>query len=255
VRGIPFASPEGVVLTLDVYKPSHADRPAPIVVQIYGGAWQRGSPSDNEWFSRYFASKGYVVVTVDYRHAPGWKWPAQADDIRSAMEWIHAHAPDLEGDSARIIVIGRSAGAQLAMTTAFRTPSKSIRGIVSLYGPVDLTDGWRHPPDPDPIGVRSVLEAYLGGTPAQVGEKYRDASPISLTTRRLPPVLLIYGRRDHVVEARFGRQMEHALKAAGTPVALLEIPWSEHAFDALPNGLGGQIALFYMERFMAWAVR
>ena len=66
---------------------------------------------------------------------------------------------------------------------------------------------------------------------------------------------MIYGRRDHIVETRFGAQLDHALTRAGNTSVLLEMPWSEHAFDIIPNGLGGQIALSYTEQFMRWALR
>ena len=68
------------------------------------------------------------------------------------------------------------------------------------------------------------------------------------------PTLLIYGTRDHIVEARFGRMLHERLLATGTTSVLLEIPWAEHAFDAVANGPSAQIALYYTERFLAWAV-
>ena len=195
MRGVKFAAPNSIPLTLDIYKPPTAGR-VPILVQMYGGAWQRGAPADNEWFARYFAIRGYIVVAADYRHAPQWKWSAQIEDVRSALRWIAAHAREFDGDSARIIVIGRSSGAQLAMTAAYQEASPSIRGVVSYYGPVDLAEGWRHPPEPDPLHVRDLLGAYLGGTPDQVPDRYREASPITYTSRRLPPVFLMYGKHD-----------------------------------------------------------
>ena len=78
---------------------------------------------------------------------------------------------------------------------------------------------------------------------------------MNYAAKNLPPTLLIYGRRDHIVEARFGEQMDRALTRAGSTSVLLEIPWSEHAFDLIPNGLGGQIALSYTEQFIRWALR
>jgi acetyl esterase/lipase len=53
------------------------------------------------------------------------------------------------------------------------------------------------------------------------------------------------------VEARFGRDLHERLRAAGATSVLLEIPWAEHAFDAVPHGLSGQLALYYTERFLA----
>ncbi len=247
-RGVQFAAPEGVLLTVDIYQPPTAGH-FPTVVQIYGGAWQRGGPGDYEVFARDVASHGYVVFAIDYRHAPAWQWPAQQDDVRTALGWIRAHAPEYDADPSKLALIGRSAGAQLAMITALQDPS--VSAVVSYYGPVNLTQGWREPPRPDPIDSRSVLEAYLGGTPDQMPDRYRDASPITHVSAKAPRSLLIYGARDHVVLARFGRQLHDALRAAGAASELIVIPWAEHAFDAIPGGLSGQLSLFHTERFLA----
>lgn len=253
-RGIEFAKPNGVPLTVDVYRPVSAG-PHPILLQLYGGAWQRGSPEDNPTFAAYFASNGYLVIALDYRHAPEWKWPAQIQDVRAALGWVIAHAAEYEGDRSRIAVIGRSAGAQLALVAAYQAGMPLVRAVASYYGPVDLVEGWRRPPRPDPLDVRAILETYLGGTPETMPAAYHDASPVTYARPRVPPTLLIYGARDHIVEARFGRELNDRLQENGTTSVLLEIPWAEHAFDAMPNGLSGQIALYYTERFFAWALR
>jgi acetyl esterase/lipase len=255
VRAVPFASRDGVSLTLDIYEPPAGEGPFPMIVQVYGGAWRSGAPSNSQWFSRYFASRGYIVIAVDYRHTPQWTWPAQREDVRDALQWSRTHAREFGGDPARIIMLGRSSGAQLALMVAYQDASPAIKAVISYYGPVDLAEGWRQPPVPDPFHVREPLEAYLGGTPAEVPERYREASPVTYVAKNLPPTLLIYGRRDHIVEARFGEELDRALTRAGATSVLLEIPWSEHAFDLIPNGLGGQIALSYTEQFIRWAVR
>jgi acetyl esterase/lipase len=252
-RNVPFSKADGVPLSLDVYQPA-ARGAFPIIMQIYGGSWQNGSPVSQEWFSRYFAERGYVVVAIDYRHAPEWKWPEQIVDVRTALYWISEESQKFGGDASRIVLVGRSAGAQLAMRLAYQEGPSSIRGVVNYYGPVDLADGWRNPPRPDPANVRGILEMFIGGTPDQKPEHYRHASPISWISKASAPTLSIYGGRDHIVEARFGRKLDAALKHAGATSVLLELPWSEHSFDAVPNGMGRQIALNYTERFIAWAV-
>jgi acetyl esterase/lipase len=249
VSGVEFARPDRQPLTMTVYRPASAGR-FPILVQIYGGAWQRGSPDDDRTFARYFASRNHVVFAIDYRHAPRWKWPAQIEDVRSALGWIRAHAAEYDGDSSRLVLLGRSAGAQLALIAAYDGAPADVAGVVSFYGPTDLAEGWRVPPRPDPLGVRAVLETYLGGTPDQIPESYRAASPLTYVSAHVPPTLLLYGGRDHIVEARFGRMLNDRLRAAGATSFLLELPWSEHAFDALPSGLGGQVSLYYVERFV-----
>ena len=82
-------------------------------------------------------------------------------------------------------------------------------------------------------------------------DRYAAASPVTYVSAKVPPTLLVYGRRDHIVEVRFARQLEARLRQVGAPVVLLEIPWAEHAFDILPDGLSAQVALFYTERFLA----
>ncbi len=253
-RNVPFSKADGVPLSLDVYGPPAAGT-YPVIMQIYGGSWQRGAPTNQEWFSRHFAQRGYVVVAIDYRHAPEWQWPEQIVDVRTALHWILNDSPKFGADPTRIVVVGRSAGAQLAMRLAYQEGPSAIRGVVNYYGPVDLDDGWRHPPQPDPANVRGILEAFIGGTPNQKPEHYKHASPISWVSQASAPTLSLYGTRDHIVEARFGRMLDAALKKAGATSVLLELPWSEHSFDAVPNGMGRQIALSYTERFIAWAVK
>ena len=252
VRGIQFAAPGGVPLTLDVYRPPSPGRYPP-VVQIYGGAWQRGEPGDDAIAAGALASHGFVVFAVDYRHAPQWQWPAQIEDVRAALAWVRAHGSKYEADVSRLALIGRSAGAQLAMVAAYEPSAPPISAVVSFYGPVDLVDGYRNPPVPDPLDVRAIERAFLGGTPEEVPEHYRTASPSSYVSRRLPPSLLIYGGRDNIVLPRFGSELADRLRAVGATAVLVDMPWAGHAFDKVPHGLSGQLSLFYTERFLAWA--
>lgn len=254
IKGIPFSKADGVPLSLDVYQPPGTG-PFPIIMQIYGGSWQSGSPASQDWFSRYFAARGYLVVAIDYRHAPEWIWPEQIVDARTALYWISEEAHKFGGDPSRIVITGQSAGAQLAMRLAYQEGPSSIRGVVNYYGPVDLAEGWRRPPDPDPANVRGILEAFIGGTPDRKPEHYRHASPITWVSKTSAPTLSIYGSRDHIVQARFGRMLDAALKTAGATSVLLELPWSEHSFDSVPNGIGRRVALHYTERFISWAVQ
>ena len=252
--GIPFAAPDGVSLTLDIYQPPQAGT-YPAIVVIYGGAWQRGSPSDNAEFNRYMAARGYVVWAIAYRHAPRYRFPAQIEDVQAALAFIGQHATEYETDLERIALLGRSAGAHLAMLAAYRPDAPRIRAVVNYYGPVNLTKGYYDLPHPDPIDVRAVLQAFLGGSPEELPELYRQASPISYVTQPQPPSLLVYGGQDHIVQAKFGRALRDRLQAVGSRAVFLEIPWAEHAFDTVFNGVSNQFALYYTERFLAWALQ
>ncbi|HEY9807110.1 MAG TPA: alpha/beta hydrolase, partial [Candidatus Obscuribacterales bacterium] len=251
---IPFAKPEGVQLSLDVYRPPQVGR-YPGLVVIYGGAWRAGTPSANAVFNRYMAAQGYTVFAIDYRHAPRYRFPAQLEDVRTALAFIQEHAAEYEVDGDRIALLGRSAGGHLAMLAAYQPDALPVRAVVSYYGPFNLTAGYADPPEPDPIDTRAVLRAFLGGTPAEAPSLYRSASPASYVTRPLPPTLLVHGRRDHLVEVKFAQGMYRQLRSVNSPAALLEIPWAEHSFDEVFQGLGSQLSLYYVERFLAWALR
>ncbi len=252
LTNINFATPAGVPLNMEVYQPSKVGK-YPAIVFIYGGAWQNGNSSVNPEFNRYMAARGYTVFAIDYRHAPQYKFPAQLDDVRFALNFIRDRATEYEADTDKMVLFGRSAGAHLAMLAAYEPDAPPIRAVVNYYGPVNLTQGYNEPPNPDPINSRAVLQAFLGGSPQQLPKLYQTASPINYVKPNLPPTLLIYGSRDHVVEARFGRQMYNKLRDQNTAV-FLEIPWAEHSFDAIFNGVSNQLALYYTERFIAWAV-
>ena len=252
-RNVAVVAPAGHQLTLDVYQPP-TKGPHPVLVQVYGGAWQRGEPSNSAEFASYIASQGYVVFAVGYRHAPAVVFPAPVQDVQFMLSWIVAHATAWDSDATRMAIIGRSAGAHLAMMAAYADGAPNLRAVINYYGPVDLAEGYNHPPRPDPLRVRAVEEAFLGGTPDQMPDRYHAASPITLVTRRMPPTLLVYGGRDHIVEPRFGSLLATRLRGTGTTVVHVEIPWAEHAFDGVPHGPSNQLALYVTERFLAWAM-
>jgi acetyl esterase/lipase len=252
LRTVPRSSiePETLPLNIRYYRPA-GDAPHPGLIDIYGGAWQRGAPDDSHQFDSYMAHKGYAVFAIDYRHAPAHHFPAQIEDVRAAISFVHANAAQYRADPDRLILCGRSAGGQLALLAAYEPGPVPIRAVMSFYGPTDLAAGYTDQPSPDPIDVRQVLATYLSGSPSQAPSAYSAASPVTYAQRRLPSTLLIQGAQDHIVKPRFARELQRKLMAAGNRAVLLEIPWSEHAFDAVFPGIGNHLALHYIEQFLA----
>lgn len=253
LSNINFANPGGVKLNMEVYKPTKKGK-NPALVIIYGGAWRSGSPRNYEDFSYYMANQGYTVFAIAYRHAPKYKFPAQIEDVRSALQYIRDRADEYDADPNQMILFGRSAGAHLAMLAAYADDAPPIRAVVNYYGPINLVGGYNQPPIPDPINSRDVLENFIGGSPQEFPLQYQAASPINYVKSALPPTLLIYGGRDNLVEAKYGRAMYEKLKEKNNTAVFLEIPWAEHAFDTIFYGVSNQLALFYTERFMAWSI-
>jgi acetyl esterase/lipase len=88
----------------------------------------------NDWLAR----QGYAVASIDYRLCPEHKWPAQREDLLEAIEFLRAHATALGIDQAQFVLLGRSAGGQIATATAYWQHDPTIRGVVALYPPTDF---------------------------------------------------------------------------------------------------------------------
>lgn len=250
-RGIVFSTSHDQPLTLDLYRPAHDGAGRPAIVQIHGGAWQRGDAGDDSASARYFAARGYVVFAINYRLAPRYRWPAPLEDVRAALDWIGVHGRDYGADPGKVALIGRSAGAQIALVAAYAPGLPPVRAVVSYYGSTNLARSYRDPPRPDPFDVRSLMRTYIGGTPDELPAAYAQASAVTYAGGRLPPTLLVYGTRDRIVSARVGVELHERLRASGNVSVLLQIPWADHAFDAIPSGTSAQLALYYTERFLA----
>lgn len=246
-------APQLLPMDIHLYAQEHASKPRPILIDIHGGSWQFGSPSEDEAFASHMARAGYAVFAITYRRAPKHRFPTQLDDVRSAIEWIAAHAPAYNADPARISVVGRSAGGQLAMLASFTGSTVPVCAVVSFYGPTDMGAMYDNPTPTDPIGVRPKFEALFGGPRESMPEKYREASPIAYVRRDLPPLLEIAAGRDRVVRAEFLQKMHAELRAQGATSLLMVLPWADHSFDIVPFGPGNLLSLAYVQSFLVKA--
>ena len=249
-RDLPVIAADGTPLALDLYRPAKHG-PHPTVIIIYGGAWMFGSRADSAEMARAFAAIGDTAIAIDYRHAPRFHAPTQINDVRAAIATIARNARAWEVDPQRVAILGRSAGAELALLAAYMPEPLTVKAAVGYYAPVDLVQGWNLPPVPDPANVRRILLAYIGAPPDLRMSEYIAASPFAHVAPHLPPTFLICGGRDEIVRLSFQHEMRDALRLHGDRVAALDLPWANHAFDSIPNGIGGQIARYYTERFLA----
>jgi acetyl esterase/lipase len=234
-------------LALDYYAPRSAGGPAPLVVVIHGGSWQSGDSTQLPALNAYLAERGYAVAALNYRLAPTHPFPAAADDVRSALAYLKTNAVALGLDPTRIVLLGRSAGAQLALLVAYTADDPALRGVVSLYGPADMEWGYANPANPRVLDSRGVLEAYLNGTPASAPAAYAAASPIRFVGPNTPPTLLIHGPRDELVRYAQSERLAARLTAAGRPHLLVRLPWATHGADWHFHGPSGQISTYAIE--------
>ncbi len=178
---------------LDVFSPQTAGAPRPVLVYVHGGGFVAGNKRapgspfyDN--IHLWAVKNGMVGVNMTYRLAPAAKWPAGAEDVGRALQWVSANAARYGGDPRRVYVMGNSAGAThvadyLAQAALGRMPATPVAGAILLSGVYDLTAF-----DPKPLGVYfgDNAEAYAerSATPGLLKSKV----PLIVSQAELDPV-------------------------------------------------------------------
>ena len=121
-QGVPYA--DGDRMKLDIYGPKDPKGPAPVVMFIYGGAWNKGARADYQFVGRALAANGFVAVIPDYRLYPDVTYPQFLEDNASAVKWIEGHIGSYGGDTSRFFILGHSAGAYAAYSVASAEPTR-----------------------------------------------------------------------------------------------------------------------------------
>lgn len=239
-------------LPMDFYRAAGRKGSAPCVVMIHGGGWDNGDRTQLPEVNHHLARLGYAVAAVSYRLAPETRWPGQAEDVATAIDYLTANAAELGIDAGRIVLMGRSAGGQLATSVAYGNLNTRVRGAVSFYGPHDQVFAWGFSREDDILNAVKLLRQYLGGSPEEAPEAYRTASAYLTVTRgNAVPTLLVHGRQDPMVWHKQSERLHAKLSELGVPSALVSLPWATHACDYNPRGPSGQLSWYALEWFLA----
>jgi acetyl esterase/lipase len=198
---------------LDVWTPRKPGAaPLPVVIFFYGGGWVSGERGDYGFAGRAFAAKDFVAIVPDYRLVPDVRFPSFIQDGALAVKWARDHAAQYGGDPNRITLSGHSAGAYIGAMLALDThylndvgvDPKTIRAAALLAGPYDFY----------PFTEARGRDA-LGAWP-----KPAETQPITFARAGAPPMLLMAGTADRVVQPRNSTALAAALKAKGATVEL-----------------------------------
>ena len=249
----PVPAPEGVRVERDVpylgdarhekadlYFPSNmpVGRKLPVVIVIHGGGFNDGDKARVREVSIVsdLVFGGYVAMSINYRlWNKGVKnptWPQSLLDAKTSVRWLRANAARLGVDGEHIGVLGGSAGGNLASMLALTRPadgfepeampdvSSAVKCAVDLYGAVDLRE-------------YHDMKMFLQ-TREENPEIYRKASPTTYVHAGAPPMLLIHGDADTVVNVKQSETLAAALKSVGAPHELMILRGAPHSFDLQP---------------------
>jgi len=237
--------------------PDVAAQGRPAVIVVHGGGWRSGERSEFPSWDAWLAEEGYVVFDIDYRLSPPPSWRDAPSDVACAVGWVKENAARYGVDPARVALMGRSAGGQLALLTAYEggratpAPGCAARGVrdtrvaavAAFYPPTDLSRLAS-------MGYLPGMGRFLGGSPGAVPERYRNLSPVSHVDPGDPPTFLAYGGDDQTVPPGQSELLGKRLREDGVPHRLVELPWANHTFDFLWGGWGSQVTRSALDEFL-----
>jgi arylformamidase len=236
-RDIPYVEPSGERQVLDVYAPPHAKN-LPVVFWIHGGGWQTGDKSSVQLKPQAFMDKGFVFVSTNYRLLPQVDMETIVRDIAKSIHWVHEHIAEYGGDPQRLLIMGHSAGAQLAalVCTDDRYVKAEGLSLAIVKGCV--------PVDGDTYDIPAIIETAetrrrvhgqpqlkfghrekFGNDPA----KHRDFSAVTHVAKDkgIPPFLIMHVA-DHPDTSAQAQRLASVLKDAGVPVKVYGARESTH---------------------------
>jgi acetyl esterase/lipase len=232
-EGIVFKKVGDIELQLDLARPARGQGPFPAIIFIFGGAWGYYETNRRTEFYidiREAAKRGYVAVTIDYRLTnikengkSKYQFPAQVHDAKCAVRWLRVNAERYSIDPNHIGAVGFSSGAHLALMLGLTDAndglesdcydvalSSRVQCVVSIAGPSELASLYSESYDP-----KDIFLDFLGGSPKEVPQAYKSASPISYVTSDDPPILIIHNDGDYEVPLKQALLLEEKLSQVG----------------------------------------
>ncbi len=236
-RNIPYANPAHERQVLDVYSPPGAKN-LPVVFWIHGGGWQAGDKTSVQLKPQVFVEKGFVFVSTNYRLLPSVEMESIIRDVAQSLGWVHKHIAEHGGDPKRILVMGHSAGAQLAALVCTDDRYLKAEGV-----PFNVLKGCV-PVDGDTYDVPAIIETAetrrrVHGQPQpKLGhrekfgndpKKHIDFSAVTHVAKGkdIPPFLILHVA-DHPDNAAQAQRLGAVLKDAGLPVTVFGAKETNH---------------------------
>ena len=214
--------------------------PVPVVVFIHGGCWRaQYDLAHVASAAAALTADGYATWTIEYRRLgdAGGGWPGTFDDVALAVDHVRMLARQFPRlDTARVVLMGHSAGGQLALWAGSRTAADAsgplhasgaplpVSGVVSLAGIADLATFGA-----GSSSCNGAVTPLMGGDATSVPDRYHAVSPVERVPLRVP-IRLVHGDADVIVPTSQSRDFDMSNRAAGGISEVYEIPGAGH-FD------------------------
>lgn len=267
IRDIAFARPIGYrPLQMDLFLPAPQNRPAPLVVHLYGGGFAMGSHQRDPLglhLTEQLVAKGFAVARPQYRHSREAVFPAQFHDVTAALRWLRHHASALQLDPDRVFAWGASSGGHLAAMLAVAGGDPDLVGTVGQPGPavgVRASVAWSAPVDlarlPGPprdspfhrLGA-NPHDWLLGGPADTVPDRARTACTAAHVTATAAPLRVVHGEDDDGIPIDQAEQLVEAYRAAGAPVEFTPLPGVGHFFDEATRAAQTDAGIAFLTRW------
>lgn len=235
-----YTQASGAPQTLDLFVPGFTPRASrPGIVFVHGGGWTSGSKEDFKGWGQYYAALGYVCVSINYRLAPQYHWPAQIDDTQAAVRWMRKWAPLFRLNPAKIGAVGASAGGHLVLLLgqletlndfdpALSGFSSKVQVVADYSGPTDFSNPAEWNSD-----IWALIQSFIGVPwSRQSLPLYMEASPLTHVAVSNAPMLIFQGDADPVVPVDQARRLVAAMRGIGAAVTYFEFPGQGHGFDS-----------------------
>jgi acetyl esterase/lipase len=232
---------------LDLYIPSGAASPLPLVIWTGGSAWRADNGKNTAGLiAAQLNPAGYAVAGVSIRSSTQVLFPGQLYDIKAAIRWLRANAARYNLDAGRIGIMGDSSGgwttSMAAMTgdapemegsVGTTGVSSNVQAAVAFYPPTNFLtmDAWaiRKCVGTACHDDASSPESSLVGCAIQTcPDKVRAASPMTYITPADPPILILHGDSDPLVPHSQGEQLYMALNKACKDATFITLPKAGH---------------------------
>lgn len=193
----------------------------PLLIYIHGGGWKEGDKENSitKEYAVQLANSGLSAATIDYRLSKEATYPAQNEDVSCAVNFLVQNAEKYKFDTKKMILIGDSAGGQLAAMEAIYQHHTYL-GVIMAYGVSDLNEQITEKQDTNAL-------SYLG---SKATELAKSNSPAFAKSFPNTSFLLLHGTADSVVPVEESKKFANILKKNGVRVEFKAIPNAQHAF-------------------------